>query len=390
MAKNAMKILSVDDEQDLSLLMKQMFRKEIKAGEYEFYFATHGVEALEILAKHPDISIILADINMPVMDGLTLLKKVKEKMNPLMHIIMVSAYGDMKNIRISMNNGAFDFVTKPIDFGDLRITLEKTRKEIDFIKQKLKQGKKLKVLEADLEAGALIQNALLPKIQGQLTHFPSINIFTHYLPAKEVSGDFYDVFPLDDHRLGFLIADVSGKGIPAAAFMLICHTAIKVYSREGDSPSKVLQRANNYLNIGNDESMFVTAFFAILNTNTNVLTYSFAGHNRPFLIQSNEVKELSSQQNIALGILDNHKFTEGNLQLSVGDKVVMFTDGVTEPIDEKGDDFGEDRLKGILENDKDHSIIEIGNTIISEIEIFTQGLPQFDDITLVAFEINKL
>ena len=385
-----MKILSVDDEKDLSLLMKQMFRREIKNGEYDFYFASNGVEALEILGKHSDISLVLADINMPVMNGLTLLKKIREMNNPLMRVIMVSAYGDMKNIRIAMNHGAFDFVTKPIDFGDLRTTLEKTRKEIDFIKKKLRQGKKLKILEADLEAGALIQSALLPKIQGQLPDFPSVNIYTHYLPAKEVSGDFYDVFPLDKHRLGFLIADVSGKGVPAAAFMLICHTAIRIYSREGDSPSKVLQRANNYLSIGNSESMFATAFFAILDTQTNQLNFAFAGHNKPFLIQNNKVIEITSQQNIALGIMEDYEFTEASLQLNAGDKMVMFTDGITEPVDDEGNDYGEERLNNLLNTAKDKDIIKIGNQIITEIETFTKGLPQFDDITLVAFEINKL
>lgn len=389
METNTLKILSVDDEQDLSLLMKQMFRKQIKSKEYEFYFASHGVEALEILHKHKDIFIVLADINMPVMNGLSLLKKVKEMGNPLMHVIMVSAYGDMENIRNAMNNGAFDFVTKPIDFGDLQKTIDKTNAEINFIRRKLYQGKKLKLLEADIAAGALIQSALLPKIQGQLHGYNNVNIYTHYIPAKEVSGDFYDVFPLDNKNLGFLIADVSGKGIPAAAFMLICHTAIKIFSREGDSPSQVLKRANDFLNIGNKESMFVTAFFAILNTETNLLTYSFAGHNKPFIIGKNHVEELKSKQNIALGIMDNYDFAEGSLQLSIGEKIVMFTDGITEPIDKAENEYGEEKLKTLLENNMNKSIIDIGNQIIYDIESFTQGMPQFDDITIVAFEIIK-
>ncbi len=390
MDNNTMKILSVDDEQDLSLLMKQMFRKEIKSGEYDFYFASNGAEALEVLAKNPEISLILADINMPVMNGLTLLKKIREMNNPLMRVIIISAYGDMKNIRIAMNHGAFDFVTKPIDFGDLRTTLEKTRKEIDFIKRKLKQGKRLKVLEADLEAGALIQSALLPKIQGRLPDFPSVNIYTHYLPAKEVSGDFYDVFPLDNHRLCFLIADVSGKGVPAAAFMLICHTAIRIYSHEEGSPSKVLKRANKYLSTGNSESMFVTAFFAILDTKTNKLSFAFAGHNKPFLIQKDAVSEITSKQNIALGIVDDYDFTEESVQLEPDDKIVMFTDGITEPVDDEGNDYGEERLNNLINATKNKNIIEIGSKIITEIKVFTKGLPQFDDITIVAFEINNL
>ena len=121
----AIKILSVDDEAPIELLMKQYFRRKIKAGEYEFFFARNGVEALAVLNSNPDIEIILCDINMPEMDGLTLLAKVNEMKNPALRVIMVSAYGDMRNIRQAMNNGAFDFATKPIDMEDLARTIEK-------------------------------------------------------------------------------------------------------------------------------------------------------------------------------------------------------------------------------------------------------------------------
>ena len=121
----AVKILSVDDETDLELLLTQYFRRKIRKGEYEFFFAHNGLEALQILLKNPDIAIILSDINMPEMDGLTLLAKVNEMRNPSLKCIMVSAYGDMDNIRHAMNNGAFDFATKPIDLDDLQITIDK-------------------------------------------------------------------------------------------------------------------------------------------------------------------------------------------------------------------------------------------------------------------------
>ena len=115
------KILSVDDEAPMESMMKQFFRRKIRSGEYEFYFARNGVEALDVLNNTPGIEIILLDINMPEMDGLTMLSKVKEMHNPALHVIMVSAYGDLTNIRQAMNNGAFDFVMKPIDLGNFRL-----------------------------------------------------------------------------------------------------------------------------------------------------------------------------------------------------------------------------------------------------------------------------
>ncbi|MEB2776540.1 adenylate/guanylate cyclase domain-containing protein [Algoriphagus sp. D3-2-R+10] len=130
------KILVVDDEADLEVLITQKFRRKIRTGEYDFVFALNGREALEILQQQPDIDMILSDINMPEMDGLTLLSKVKEQ-NPLLKAVIISAYGDLENIRTAMNRGAFDFITKPVDFQDLEITIEKTLQHINQIKSTL-------------------------------------------------------------------------------------------------------------------------------------------------------------------------------------------------------------------------------------------------------------
>ena len=119
------KILVVDDEEDLKVLIKQRFRRKIRNNEYDFIFAENGRHALEQLAEHADVDLVLSDINMPEMDGLTLLTKLSEQKS-LLKSVMVSAYGDMENIRMAMNRGAFDFITKPIDFKDLEITIEKT------------------------------------------------------------------------------------------------------------------------------------------------------------------------------------------------------------------------------------------------------------------------
>ena len=119
------KILVVDDEADLEVLIKQKFRKQIRENQYQFVFAVNGHDALDKLQDHADIDLVLSDINMPGMDGLTLLVKLKE-MSPLIKTVIVSAYGDMDNIRTAMNRGAFDFLTKPVNFEDLELTVEKT------------------------------------------------------------------------------------------------------------------------------------------------------------------------------------------------------------------------------------------------------------------------
>lgn len=147
-------ILVVDDEPDLETLIKQKFRKQIREKEYEFFFAENGKVALKKLLEHPEVDIVLSDINMPEMDGLTLLSKLSET-HPLIKSVIVSAYGDMDNIRVAMNRGAFDFITKPINFEDLTLTMEKTLKHAHHIKETLKAIKENNILKMYVDENVL-------------------------------------------------------------------------------------------------------------------------------------------------------------------------------------------------------------------------------------------
>jgi adenylate cyclase len=148
------KILVVDDESDLELLIKQKFRRKIRENVYEFVFAQNGQEALDRLAEHPDMDVILSDINMPVMDGLVLLSRLPEA-NPIVRAVMVSAYGDMHNIRMAMNGGAFDFVCKPVDFEDLDLTMEKTVQHVIQMRETVKAIKENNILKMYVDENVL-------------------------------------------------------------------------------------------------------------------------------------------------------------------------------------------------------------------------------------------
>ncbi|MGI4750212.1 MAG: adenylate/guanylate cyclase domain-containing protein [Janthinobacterium lividum] len=148
------KILVVDDEPDLELLVKQKFRRKIRENLYEFVFAQNGEEALEKVKEHPDLDIILSDINMPVMDGLTLLSRLPDA-NPMLKAVVVSAYGDMQNIRLAMNRGAFDFVVKPVDFEDLDLTMEKTIQHVRQLQETLKAIKENDILKMYVDENVL-------------------------------------------------------------------------------------------------------------------------------------------------------------------------------------------------------------------------------------------
>ena len=148
------KILVVDDEADLEMLVKQKFRKKIRENIYEFIFAQNGEEALKKVHDNPDLDIILSDINMPVMDGLTLLSHLPEA-NPMLKAVVVSAYGDMQNIRTAMNRGAFDFICKPVDFEDLEVTMEKTIVHVKQLQETLKAIKENNILKMYVDENVL-------------------------------------------------------------------------------------------------------------------------------------------------------------------------------------------------------------------------------------------
>jgi len=381
----AFKILCVDDEPDMELLIRQKFRKEIRKGIYDIYFALNGQQALELLNEHKDIYLVLSDINMPIMDGLQLLNEIQKLDNSFIKVVMVSAYGDMQNIRTAMNRGAFDFINKPIDFDDFILTVEKSKKEIEVVLEQYKTKKILDAVTDDLSAASEIQESLLPKLNGTFKDFSNLKVASYIKPARWGGGDFYDVFEIDKTHIGFIVADVSGKGIPAAAFMLMSRTTVKIYSSIYKLPSEVLNAANNYLNIDNDNSMFVTLFYGVLDLENNEFTYCNAGHNPPYLIHSGEVDVLKPTNNMALGVMENLPYSDAKISVSKGDKVFLFTDGVSESMNEVNEEFGESRIENSLSEQHNESVVDIVSNMTRILEDYKGNAEQHDDITILSF-----
>mgnify|MGYP000858065946 FL=1 len=353
------KILVVDDETDLELLIKQKFRKQIREGEFNFVFAGNGLEALAKLIEHPDISIILTDINMPEMDGLTLLLKVNELKNPSLKVVIVSAYGDMDNIRTAMNRGAYDFLTKPVDFTDLEITIKKTIEEVGQLRKSLQEHKKLVSIERDLNIARDIQLAILPKVFPPFPDKKEFDIFGFMTAAKSVGGDFFDFFLIDENRLGFVIGDVSGKGVPAAIFMAVSRTLIRATGLKGMPPAECLAYANRLLKNESTSSMFVTVFYGILDIRTGVVEYSNGGHNQPIIIKNDGTVEMMSvPSSMVLGITDDAAYETGSFKMNSGDIFILYTDGVTEAFNKSDELYSETRLIETLKRTRNHNIPE--------------------------------
>ena len=382
------KILSVDDENDLELLLTQYFRRKIRKGEYDFHFAHNGLEALMMLLKEKDFDIILSDINMPEMDGLTLLTKINEMQNPALKCIMVSAYGDMGNIRQAMNNGAFDFATKPIDLDDLSVTIEKAIEQIHYIKTMQKEHNELTSIKGDLAVAREIQQAILPRI---FPPFPeetaSMDIAASMNAAKDVGGDFYDFFRIDSDHIGFTIADVSGKGVPAAIFMAVARTLLRATGIRAVSPAECMTYANALLSQEAVNNMFVTVFYGIYNIRTGEVTYANAGHNPPYLVRADgSVEMLPLSKDIVAGAFDDFQYSQESLQLEPGDTLLLYTDGVTEAINTEDKEYGEGRLEKQLAQCSNLSCQEIIDKVKEDVKAFAGEAEQSDDITLFALK----
>ncbi len=385
------KILSVDDELDLEILLTQYFRRKIRKGEYEFTFAHNGLEALQLLLEKKDFDIILSDINMPEMDGLTLLTRINEMRDPALKCIMVSAYGDMENIRSAMNNGAFDFATKPIDLDDLSRTIEKAIEQINFVKESQCEHRQLESIKSDLAIAGEIQQAILPR---KFPPFPAlkaqVDIFASMTPAKEVGGDFYDFFQIDETHLGFVIADVSGKGVPASLFMAVSRTLLRATGLRGLPSHECLNIVNKLLCKESLDSMFVTVFYGIYNLETGEIDYTNAGHNPPYVLKhNNQVEALPLSQNFIVGVFDDFVYKNASLTLEPGDTLVLYTDGVTEAFNPEKTQFGEAGLEKTLKSVPGAGSQEITEALLEDIHDFAGDEPQSDDITTLMIKRLK-
>ena len=372
------KILVVDDEPDLEPLILQRMRRNIRSGRYAFVFAHNGVEALEVLQQDSDIDMVVSDINMPQMDGLTLLEQIP-KVDPNIRSVIVSAYGDMRNIRTAMNRGAFDFVTKPLDFEDLQITIERTLTHMAEWKEALLSRDKLVAIQNELDVASKMQQAILP------TSFPEGNDFQVYgnmAPARNVGGDFFDVISLENDRIGLAVADVSDKGVPAALFMMSSRTLLKGAAIGMGSPGAVLSEVNDLLNEDNETFMFVTLLYVVFDPDSGEMVYANGGHSNPLVVHANgDSSELPMTGGIALGVMPGLEYRQDNYSLAPGDTLILYTDGVSEAMNGEGEEFGVDRLRQIFSGNPPSNARQANEAILQAVADFAAGTPQSDDVT---------
>ncbi len=376
------RILVVDDEPDLEPLVLQRMRRAIRSGRYEFLFAQNGVEALQALGNDDDIDMVLSDINMPQMDGLALLSHIPE-VAPDVQAVIISAYGDMKNIRAAMNLGAFDFVTKPVDFEDLRITIERALSNLEAWREATSSRDRLIALQNELNLAGKMQQAILPT---EFLNKPGYEMYGSMMPARDVGGDFFDVVYLSNGCIGLAIADVSDKGVPAALFMMASRTLLKAAALGLKPPGQALREVNDLLYDDNDAMMFVTLFYAVYDPTTGELTYANGGHNEPLIVHSDGNSSILPGTNgIALGVVPEMAYAEKTVSIAPGDAIVFYTDGVTEAVNTSEEEFGLPRLQQVFASNPPTDAKTAAQAVFSAVNDFAGTAPQFDDITCLIF-----
>lgn len=243
-------------------------------------------------------------------------------------------------------------------------------------------------LKKDLTTARDIQQYILPQV---FPPFPEdtglLDIYASMVAAKDIGGDFYDFFRIDADRIALVIADVCGKGIPAALFMAVSRTIIRSKGTQCDNAAECITETNRLLAAYSVDCMFVTAFYAIYNIKTGQLNYCNAGHNPPYLIKADgKTEELPMPTDVIVGAFDEIKYEECTMQMNHGDTLVMFTDGVPEAMNPDLEEFGTDRLCNILSGMADKCCKEIIETIKASIDNFAAGAEQSDDITMLVLK----
>ncbi|CAA7625907.1 SpoIIE family protein phosphatase [Magnetospirillum sp. UT-4] len=369
------RILVADDSaQNRDVLVQYLTREG-----HQVTAVADGLAAYDAVTAQP-FDLVLLDMIMPGMNGDEVLKAIKSSPDlRALPVIMVSALDESDNIARCIEIGAEDYLSKPFNRVLLRARigacLEKKRLrqvELDY----------LAAVEKELNVARDVQMSILPRQFPPHVAAAGAGVM---VPAREVGGDFYDFFRLDDDRIGIAVGDVSGKGVPAAVYMAMVRTLLRATALFGLSPSRCLERLNEQLSADNERGMFVSLFYGILDVVAGTFTYANAGHLWPLLIRADGATDwVRGADDLLLGVIWGGTYSEAELALASGDTVLVYTDGVVEAAAPSGEEFGRHRLAGLAGAWAGAEPAALLESMLAAVRGFEQGQPHSDDLTGVA------
>ena len=309
--------------------------------------------------------------------------------------VLSEPLGDITEIIESFKDGEFRMEGKEIKTGDEIENVYETfvrmiAKIDDYVDNITRITAEKGRIETELNVATQIQADMLPNIFPAFPGRKEIDIFATMRPAKEVGGDFYDFFLIDDTHLAFLIADVSGKGVPAALFMVIAKTIIKNHASMGTPVNEVFERTNNQLCEGNKEGFFVTSWLGVLDMQTGVLEYANAGHNPPVIMRKDGCEWNECVPGLVLAAMEDMPYKRYEMKLNPGDRILLYTDGVPESINSSTEAYGEDKLIEEYERTRKMSVEDSIHYIQKSVDEFVGEEEQFDDITMLVLEYKGM
>ena len=400
-------VLVVDDSPENIDLLGDVLNRD-----YDIKVALNGEKALKIAGSEIPPDIILLDIMMPGMDGYEVCRRLKSDARTQdIPVIFVSSMGEVEDETKGLEVGAIDYITKPIrppivqarvrsqiELKQARESLknqneileqrveERTREVLDLQQVEFELRAAQEKVENELNIAAQIQRSILPSNFPVFPEHREFDLYAMMQPVREVGGDFYDFFMIDNEHLAVIIADVSDKGVPAALFTMISRTTIRSIVRQRKSPAQTLAETNDLLCEGNDTGMFVTVFLAYYHLPSGRLIYANGGHNPALLFGPNGAnKKLDFKHGPALGVRPGLTYKEDMEALVPEQILVLYTDGVTEASSPQEELFGLDRFTRLVCSYERLKLSQMINHIDKDLKKFQQG-NQFDDITVLALK----
>jgi sigma-B regulation protein RsbU (phosphoserine phosphatase) len=407
-------ILVVDDDLDILELLKMSLEPE----GYDVRTASDGRQAVESASESPP-DLILLDVMMPHKNGYQVIEELKDiEETKTVPVILLTARGQTEDKVQGLDAGADDYIAKPFDLREVtarvKAVLGRTQpiKYINPLMRAMGSGFNeagVQQLAGHLQAAADIQKKLLPE---QAPSFHGFDIGILLQSSMSVSGDFYDFIPLSETRIGIVLGDVKGNGIPAALLMVMIRTALRLLCREAEDPAAILKRINDLVERDTEATLFATMIYGVMDTVTSTFTYSNGGHCYPLHRKSTGVIDLLKTGNMLVGAFEEATFTSGICFLSPGDIVVFYTDGITET--DAGDNsvsnesqsasmnseevnahqgptpadmfYGQDRLATCVSKNATLSASELCEAIVTDLALFSGSTQPHDDRALVVIK----
>ena len=374
-AATAVRVLIAEDQPDVS----EALRLLLKGAGYSTEWANSPPRVLEALGRS-EFDAVLVDLNYTrdttsAAEGLELIERLRD-LDRTLPMIAMTAWGSIEIAVEAMRRGAGDFVQKPWDNARLLSTLGK---QVEIGRQARKESARVKRERAEHEEAREIQQSLLPK---SLPEFTGMEMAADWLPTRVVAGDYYDVLKFSASRAAICVADVSGKGLAAALLVSSVQAAVRAFAHEDVASGALCQRVNGILCSNHLEGRFVTFFFAVVDREAGTLTYSNAGHNAPVLVRRDGSVVRLREGGPVLGEFPDMAYEQEQVPFGAGDRLLIFTDGVSEARGAGDAEFGEPRLENLLREGRGETAPELRRRILSAVHEF-RDRPLEDDATML-------